>query len=224
MNNYKHDFIDFMVECEVLTFGDFVTKSGRKTPFFVNTGKYRTGSQVSKLGGFYAESIMENTKGEFDVLFGPAYKGIPLAVSTAIALDAKYGKNVAFCFNRKEVKDHGEGGNLIGHKLQKGDRVLIIEDVTTAGTSIRETVPLLKAAAEVELAALSVSVNRMERGTGEKSALDEIRDDFKMNTFSIVTMAEVVEYLYGRKVGGKVLIDDEMKSRIEDYYKIYGAK
>ena len=167
---------------------------------------------------------MENTKGEFDVLFGPAYKGIPLAVSTAIALNAKYGKNVSFCFNRKEVKDHGEGGNLIGHKLQKGDRVLIIEDVTTAGTSIRETVPLLKAAADVELAALSVSVNRMERGTGEKSALDEIRDDFKMNTFSIVTMAEVVEYLYGRKVGGKVLIDDEMKSRIEDYYKIYGAK
>ena len=213
-----------MVECEVLTFGDFVTKSGRKTPFFVNTGKYRTGSQISKLGGFYAESIMENTKGEFDVLFGPAYKGIPLAVSTAIALDAKYGKNVSFCFNRKEVKDHGEGGNLIGHKLQKGDRVLIIEDVTTAGTSIREIVPLLKAAADVELAALSVSVNRMERGTGDKSALDEIRDDFKMNTFSIVTMAEVVEYLYGRKVSGKVLIDDEMKSRIEDYYKIYGAK
>jgi len=224
MKAYKEEFIDFMVASDVLTFGDFVTKSGRKTPFFVNTGKYRTGSQISKLGEFYAESIMENTKGEFDVLFGPAYKGIPLAVSTAIALDAKYGKNVSFCFNRKEVKDHGEGGNLIGHKLQNGDRVLIIEDVTTAGTSIRETVPILKAAADIELAALSVSVNRMERGTGEKSALDEIRDDFKMNTFSIVTMAEVVEYLYGRKVGGKVLIDDEMKSRIEDYYKIYGAK
>lgn len=224
MNNYKHDFIDFMVKSEVLTFGDFVTKSGRKTPFFVNTGKYRTGEQIAKLGEFYAESIMENTAGEFDVLFGPAYKGIPLAVSTAIALNAKYGKNVSFCFNRKEVKDHGEGGNLIGHKLQKGDRVLIIEDVTTAGTSIRETVPLLKAAADIELAALSVSVNRMERGTGDKSALDEIHDDFGMKTFSIVNMAEVVEYLYGRKVGDKVLIDDEMKSRIEDYYKIYGAK
>ena len=224
MNNYKHDFIDFMVACEVLTFGDFVTKSGRKTPFFVNTGKYRTGEQIAKLGEFYAESIMENTKGEFDVLFGPAYKGIPLAVSASIALSSKFGKNVSFCFNRKEVKDHGEGGNLIGHKLQKGDRVLIIEDVTTAGTSIRETVPLLKAAADIELAALSVSVNRMERGTGDKSALDEIRDDFGMKTFSIVNMAEVVEYLYGRKVNDKVLIDDEMKSRIEDYYKIYGAK
>jgi len=224
MNNYKHDFIDFMVKSEVLTFGDFVTKSGRKTPFFVNTGKYRTGDQITKLGEFYAESIMENTKGEFDVLFGPAYKGIPLAVSASIALSSKYGKNVSFCFNRKEVKDHGEGGNLIGHKLQNGDRVLIIEDVTTAGTSIRETVPLLKAAADIELAALSVSVNRMERGTGDKSALDEIRDDFGMKTFSIVNMAEVVEYLYGRKIGGKVLIDDEMKSRIEDYYKIYGAK
>ncbi|MBP5434850.1 orotate phosphoribosyltransferase [bacterium] len=224
MNNYKHDFIDFMVKSEVLTFGDFVTKSGRKTPFFVNTGKYRTGDQITKLGEFYAESIMENTKGEFDVLFGPAYKGIPLAVSASIALSSKFGKNVSFCFNRKEVKDHGEGGNLIGHKLQNGDRVLIIEDVTTAGTSIRETVPLLKAAADIELAALSVSVNRMERGTGDKSALDEIRDDFGMKTFSIVNMAEVVGYLYGRKIGGKVLIDDEMKSRIEDYYKIYGAK
>ncbi|MBP5590706.1 orotate phosphoribosyltransferase [bacterium] len=224
MNNYKHDFIDFMVKSEVLTFGDFVTKSGRKTPFFVNTGKYRTGEQIAKLGEFYAESIMENTAGEFDVLFGPAYKGIPLAVSASIALSSKFGKNVSFCFNRKEVKDHGEGGNLIGHKLQKGDRVLIIEDVTTAGTSIRETVPLLKAAADIELAALSVSVNRMERGTGDKSALDEIHDDFGMKTFSIVNMAEVVEYLYGRKVGDKVLIDDEMKSRIEDYYKIYGAK
>lgn len=224
MNNYKHDFIDFMVKSEVLTFGDFVTKSGRKTPFFVNTGKYRTGNQITKLGEFYAESIMENTKGEFDVLFGPAYKGIPLAVSASIALSSKFGKNVSFCFNRKEVKDHGEGGNLIGHKLQNGDRVLIIEDVTTAGTSIRETVPLLKAAADIELAALSVSVNRMERGTGDKSALDEIRDDFGMKTFSIVNMAEVVGYLYGRKIGGKVLIDDEMKSRIEDYYKIYGAK
>ena len=224
MNNYKHDFIDFMVKSEVLTFGDFVTKSGRKTPFFVNTGKYRTGEQIAKLGEFYAESIMENTKGEFDVLFGPAYKGIPLAVSASIALSSKFGKNVSFCFNRKEVKDHGEGGNLIGHKLQKGERVLIIEDVTTAGTSIRETVPLLKAAADIELAALSVSVNRMERGTTDKSALDEIRDDFGMKTFSIVNMAEVVEYLYGREVGGKVLIDDEMKSRIEDYYKIYGAK
>jgi orotate phosphoribosyltransferase len=213
-----------MVACEVLTFGDFVTKSGRKTPFFVNTGKYRTGEQIAKLGEFYAESIMENTKGEFDVLFGPAYKGIPLAVSASIALSSKFGKNVSFCFNRKEVKDHGEGGNLIGHKLQKGDRVLIIEDVTTAGTSIRETVPLLKAAADIELVALSVSVNRMERGTTDKSALDEIRDDFGMKTFSIVNMAEVVEYLYGRKVNGKVLIDDEMKSRIEDYYKIYGAK
>jgi orotate phosphoribosyltransferase len=213
-----------MVKSEVLTFGDFVTKSGRKTPFFVNTGKYRTGDQITKLGEFYAESIMENTKGEFDVLFGPAYKGIPLAVSASIALSSKYGKNVSFCFNRKEVKDHGEGGNLIGHKLQKGDRVLIIEDVTTAGTSIRETVPLLKAAADIELAALSVSVNRMERGTTDKSALDEIRDDFGMKTFSIVNMAEVVEYLYGREINGKVLIDDEMKSRIEDYYKIYGAK
>lgn len=224
MKNYKHDFIDFMVECEVLSFGDFTTKSGRKTPFFINTGKYRTGEQIRKLGQFYAQSIMENTKGEFDVLFGPAYKGIPLAVTTAIALSEIYNKNAAFCFNRKEAKDHGEGGSIIGHKLKDGDRVVIIEDVTTAGTSIAETVPILKSAANVDVTALVISVNRMERGTGEKSALDEIHETYGMKTFPIVSMAEVIEYLYNKEIKGKVLLDDKIKSMIDDYYKLYGAK
>ncbi len=224
MKNYKHDFIDFMVDCEVLMFGDFTTKSGRKTPFFINTGKYRTGEQIRKLGQFYAQSIMENTKGEFDVLFGPAYKGIPLAVTTAIALSEMYNKDAAFCFNRKEAKDHGEGGSIIGHKLKDGDRVVIIEDVTTAGTSIAETVPILKAAANVDVTALVISVNRMERGTGEKSALDEIHETYGMKTFPIVSMAEVTDYLYKKEVKGKVLLDEKIKSMIDDYYKLYGAK
>lgn len=223
MESYKKEFIDFMVDCEVLTFGDFTTKSGRKTPFFVNTGKYRTGEQISKLGKFYAQSIMENTGGEFDVLFGPAYKGIPLVVTTAIALKEMYGKDAAFCFNRKEAKDHGEKGTVIGHKLQDGDKVVIVEDVTTAGTSIYETVPVLKAQADVNVSALVISVNRMERGKGEKSALDELHEHFGMKAFPIVSMAEVVEYLHNKEINGKVVLDDEIAERIKDYYKIYGA-
>jgi orotate phosphoribosyltransferase len=167
---------------------------------------------------------MENTNGEFDVLFGPAYKGIPLCVTTAIALSEMYNKNTAFCFNRKEAKDHGEGGSLIGHKLKDGDRVVIIEDVTTAGTSIDETVPILKSAANVEVSALVISVNRMERGKGEKSALDEIHETYGMKTFPIVSMAEVTDYLYNREINGKVLLDDKIKGMIEDYYRLYGAK
>ncbi len=223
MESYKKDFIDFMVESEVLTFGDFITKSGRKTPFFVNTGKYRTGEQIARLGKFYAQSIMEHTNGEFDVLFGPAYKGIPLVVTTAIALKEMYGKDAAFCFNRKEAKDHGEKGTVIGHKLADSDRVVIVEDVTTAGTSIYETVPILKAQADVNVSALVISVNRMEKGKGEKSALDELHEHFGMKTFPIVSMAEVVEYLHNKEVNGKVVLDDEIAARIEDYYKIYGA-
>jgi len=224
MESYKKEFIDFMVDCEVLTFGDFTTKSGRKTPFFVNTGKYRTGEQIARLGKFYAQSIMENTGGNFDVLFGPAYKGIPLVVTTAIALKEMYEKDAAFCFNRKEAKDHGEKGTIIGHKLQDGDKVVIVEDVTTAGTSIYETVPVLKAQGDVNVSALVISVNRMERGKGEKSALDELHEHFGMKTFPIVSMAEVVEYLHNKKIKGKVVLDDEIAERIKDYYKIYGAK
>lgn len=224
MESYKKEFIDFMVDCKVLTFGDFTTKSGRKTPFFVNTGKYRTGEQIARLGKFYAQSIMENTDGNFDVLFGPAYKGIPLVVTTVIALKEMYGKDAAFCFNRKEAKDHGEKGAVIGHKLQDGDKVVIVEDVTTAGTSIYETVPVLKAQADVNVSALVISVNRMERGKGEKSALDELHEHFGMKTFPIVSMAEVVEFLHNKEINGKVVLNDEIAERIKDYYKIYGAK
>ena len=222
MKQYKIDFIKFMIDSNVLTFGDFTTKSGRKTPFFINAGNYKTGEQLKKLGEFYATAIQEQY-GTFDILFGPAYKGIPLSVTTAIALN-ELGMNVSYCSNRKELKDHGDKGILLGSKLSDQQKVLIIEDVTTAGTSIYETMPLLKAQADVEVIGLIISVNRMEKGQGEQTALVELEEKFGFKTCAIVTMAEVIEYLYKRDIDGTVIIDDEMNSRIEDYYKIYGAK
>ena len=224
MKAYKKEFIDFMIECGVLTFGDFVTKSGRKTPFFVNTGNYHTGSQLSRLGEFYAEAIKENFGDDYDILFGPAYKGIPLSVTTAIALANNYDIDVKYCSNRKEVKDHGDKGILLGSKLKDKDKVLIVEDVTTAGTSIYETMPIIKSQGDVDVKGLIISVDRMERGQGEQSALVEIREKFGFKTCAIVTMAEVIEYLYNKEVNGTVIIDDEIKSRIDAYYAQYGAK
>lgn len=224
MEKYKEEFIEFMVESNVLTFGDFITKSGRRTPFFINTGNYITGKQLSKLGEYYAKAIHDNFGGDFDILFGPAYKGIPLSVTAAIALNNLYNVNAAYCSNRKEIKDHGDKGILLGSKIKDNDRVVIIEDVTTAGTSVYETMPLLKGQADVSVKGLIISVDRMERGKGEKSALTELKEKFGFKTCAIVTMEEVVKYLYNKKVSGKVLIDDEMKKKIEDYYKEYGVK
>jgi orotate phosphoribosyltransferase len=220
---YKEEFIELMVRAGVLTFGEFTTKSGRKTPFFINTGNYRTGEQIHKLGEFYAKAIYERLGDRFDILYGPAYKGIPLAVTTAAALFRLYGSGVAYCFNRKEAKDHGEGGTVIGHKLHDGDRVVIVEDVITAGTSVRESVPLLTAQADVKIPALVVSVDRMERGSGNLTALKEIERDFGIETFSIVTIDEIVLYLNGREIDGRVLINEEMRTRIDDYRAKYGA-
>ena len=222
MDDYKHDFIDFMVRCQVLTFGDFTTKSGRNTPFFINTGRYKSGEQIARLGDFYAQAILKNFGSDFDVLFGPAYKGIPLCVATAIKLSER-GKNVGFCFNRKEAKDHGEGGSLIGHPLKGGDRVLIIEDVTTAGTSIRETVPLLRAAANITLSGLVVSVDRMERGNTEKNALREVSDEFGFKGFAIVTIEEMMASLRGRLIDGQQVLSDEIHSRMLAYRQQYGG-
>ncbi len=219
MDAYKREFIDFMVEVGVLTFGDFVTKSGRKTPYFVNTGRYRTGAQMRRLGGFYADAVAARLgAGEIDVLFGPAYKGIPLVVATSMAM-AERGADVAFCYNRKEAKDHGEGGSLVGKPLADGDRVLIVEDVTTAGTSIRETVPLLRAAAAIELAGLVVSVDRQERGTGDRSALADAGIEHGMPAFAIVTIDEVVEHLRERGV-----LDAAQLERIAAYRAEWGAR
>lgn len=213
-----------MVRSNVLSFGDFTTKSGRKTPFFINTGNYNTGYQLLKLGEYYAESLMNSMPEDFDVLFGPAYKGIPLVVATSMALSSKYGKDVAFCFNRKEAKDHGEGGNLVGHKLRDGQKVVIVEDVTTAGTSIRESVPMLKSVADVKICGLIVSVDRMERGSGEASALSELRDEFGMKTLAIVTLEEIVTHLHNRSVDNRIVLNDELVKKITQYREIYGAK
>ncbi len=222
--NYKNKFIEFMIKSNVLKFGDFTTKSGRKTPFFINTGNYDTGEQMRELGKYYAKALTEAIGEDFDNLFGPAYKGIPLAVAASMELSSEYNKNVTICFNRKEAKDHGEGGNIIGHKLKDGERVVIIEDVTTAGTSIRESVPLLKATADVKIKALVVSVDRQERGSGEKNALVELQEQFGLQAISIVTIDEIVEYLHNREIDGKILIDDAMKNSIIEYRKKYGAK
>ena len=224
MEQYKKEFIEFMIDCNVLKFGDFVTKSGRKTPFFVNTGFYRTGSQLKRLGEYYAQAIHDHFGFDFDVLFGPAYKGIPLSVAATIAISEKYDKDIRYCSNRKEVKDHGDKGILLGSPIQDGDKVIIIEDVTTAGTSIQETLPIIKAQGDVEVGGLVVSVDRMERGQGEKSALTEISEKYGRKTTAIVTMEEVVEHLYNKPYKGKVIIDDKLKAAIDAYYDQYGVK
>ncbi len=224
MEAYKKEFIEFMVDCNVLKFGDFVTKSGRKTPFFVNTGFYRTGAQLRRLGAYYAEAIRDKFGLDFDVLFGPAYKGIPLSVAATIAISEKFGADIRYCSNRKEIKDHGDKGILLGSPINDGDKVVIIEDVTTAGTSIEETLPIIKAQGNVTPVGLVVSVDRMERGKGEKSALAEIEEKYGLQTTAIVTMAEVVEHLYNREYKGKVIIDDTLKAAIDAYYEQYGVK
>lgn len=223
MEQYKKEFIEFMIDCNVLKFGDFVTKSGRNTPFFVNTGFYRTGAQLKKLGEYYATAIHNKFGLDFDVLFGSAYKGIPLSVAATMAISDMYEKDVRYCANRKEVKDHGDKGILLGSPIEDGDKVIIIEDVTTAGTSIKETLPIVKAQGDVDVLGLVVSVDRMERGQGEKSALDEIHETYGLETTAIVTMAEVVEHLYNKPYKGKVIIDDTLKAAIDAYYEKYGV-
>ena len=224
MEQYKQEFIEFMVDCNVLKFGDFVTKSGRKTPFFVNTGFYRTGSQLVRLGEYYAKAIKDKYGLDFDVLFGPAYKGIPLTVTTTMAISNLYNKDIKYCSNRKEIKDHGDTGILLGSPISDGDKVIIIEDVTTAGTSINETLPIIKAQGNTLVQGLIVSVDRMERGQGQKSALDEIKDQYGIETTAIVTMKEVIEHLYNKEYNGRIIIDDTLKTAIDRYYEEYGIK
>lgn len=225
MEAYKQEFIEFMLDCRVLKFGDFTLKSGRKSPFFMNAGAYVTGAQLEKLGEYYAKAIHDHYGTDFDVLFGPAYKGIPLSVATSIAFSKLYGKEIRYCSNRKEVKDHGDTGILLGSKLKDGDRVVIIEDVTTSGKSIQETFPILKEQADVEIIGLMVSLNRMERGLEtEKSALQEIRDKYGFPANAIVSMADVTEYLYNKEYKGKVIVDETLKAAIDAYYEQYGAK
>ena len=224
MESYKQEFIKFMIDSDVLKFGDFTLKSGRKSPFFMNAGAYVTGSQLMKLGEYYAKAIHDAYGDDFDVLFGPAYKGIPLSVATTIAYSRLFNKEIRDCSNRKEEKDHGDAGILLGSRIKDGDRVVIIEDVTTSGKSMEETVPIVRAQGDVTILGLMVSLNRMERGKGDKSALEEIKDLYGFETNAIVSMADVVECLYNKEVDGRVIIDDELKGRIDAYYEEYGAK
>ena len=225
MEAYKKEFIEFMGESEVLKFGDFTLKSGRKSPFFMNAGAYVTGSQLSRLGEYYAKAIHNHYGTDFDVLFGPAYKGIPLSVATTIAFSRLYGKEIRYCSNRKEVKDHGDTGILLGSKIKDGDRVVIIEDVTTSGKSIQETFPIIQAQGDVTILGLMVSLNRMEKGLEtDKCALDEIQEKYGFPANAIVSMADVVECLYNRPCQGRLIIDDKMKEAIDKYYEQYGAK
>ena len=217
MEQYKKEFIDFMLESKVLKFGDFTLKSGRKSPFFMNAGGYVTGQQLMKLGEYYAKAIVDTYGTDFDVLFGPAYKGIPLAVVTAIAMHTLYGKEVRYCSDRKEAKDHGaDKGGFLGSKLQDGDRVIMIEDVTTSGKSMEETVPKVRSAANVEIVGLMVSLNRNEKGKGNKTALKEVSELYGFPTAAIVSMPEVIAYLGDQ-------LDPELKARIDAYYQEYGA-
>ncbi len=226
MEQYKQEFIEFMVESKVLKFGDFTLKSGRKSPFFMNAGAYVTGSQLKRLGEYYAKAIHNTYGDDFDVLFGPAYKGIPISVVTAVAFSELYGKEIRYCSDRKEEKDHGaDKGSFLGSSLKDGDRVVMIEDVTTSGKSMEETVPKVRGAANVEIVGLMVSLNRMEKGLGGvKGALDEIKDKYGIEARAIVTMAEVIEVLYNKEIDGKVIIDDGLKEAIDKYYQEYGVK
>ena len=224
MDQYKQEFIEFMVDSQVLKFGDFALKSGRKSPFFMNAGAYVTGAQLKKLGEYYAKAIHDNYGDDFDVLFGPAYKGIPLSVTTVIAYSELYGKEIRYCSNRKEIKDHGDVGILLGSKIKDGDKVVIIEDVTTSGKSIEETFPIITGQAKVEIKGLMVSLNRMEKGQGgEKSALEEIQEKYGFAAHAIVTMGDVIEHLYNKPYKGQVLINDEIKAAIDAYYAEYGV-
>lgn len=228
MEQYKKEFIDFMVECQVLKFGSFTLKSGRQSPFFMNAGAYVTGSQLARLGEYYAKAIHDNFGDDFDVFFGPAYKGIPLAVVTAVAYSKLYGKEVKYCSDRKEEKDHGaDKGGLLGYKIKDGDRVVIIEDVTTSGKSIEEVYPKIKAQETTEggikIVGEIVSLNRMEKAPdSSKAALDVITEKYGFPAKAIVSMKDVIEALYTK--GDKKVITDEIKKSIDEYYKEYGAE
>ncbi len=228
MEDYKKQFIDFMVECGVLKFGSFTLKSGRQSPFFMNAGAYTTGSQLKRLGEFYARAVHENFGDDFDVFFGPAYKGIPLAVATAIAYSELYGKEVKYCSDRKEAKDHGaDKGSLLGYSLCDGDRVVIIEDVTTSGKSIEETYPKIKAQETspggIKIAGEIVSLDRMEKaGDSDKAALAVITEKYGFPARAIVTMRDVVDALYTD--GARKIITDEIKEKLDAYYREYGAR
>ena len=223
MNEDRKRFIELLAESGAVQFGDFTAKSGRKTPYFINTGKLTYGDQLDLVGKMYAQTYVENIGRESLLLFGPAYKGITLVAVTAAALYSRYGVRVPVCFNRKEKKDHGEGGAIVGEIPGKDDRIVIVEDVITAGTAIRESMELLKLLDLGRVESIIIAVDRMEKGRGEQSALAELEQEFGVKVYPIVTIREVVSYLHNREIGGRVYIDDALYARVLEYQKIYGV-
>lgn len=217
MESYKREFIEFLESAGVLKFGDFIAKSGRRIPYFINAGEIKTGEQIARLGEFYARSYIEKLGKKRTVLYGPAYKGIPIAVASSIGL-AKNGLDVPFFFDRKEAKDHGEGGTFVGYKPQYGDEIVIVEDVITAGTAIRESMEKLKTLDGTKISAVFVMVDRREKGKGEKSAMQEISDEFGFPVYSVVDVNDIIEYLE------KDAENAENVERIRKYLEINGAK
>lgn len=215
---YKESFIKFMVESGVLTFGEFTLKSGRKAPYFINCGNYKTGAQLAKLGEYYAECIHDNNI-DIETLFGPAYKGIPLAVSATIAMFNKFGKSINYCFDRKEAKDHGEGGTFVGRKLEDNEKVVIIDDVMTSGKALRETLPKLKSTANVDVTGMVITVDRMEKALdSDKSAVQSAYDEFGVKVYSIVTIKDIIKAIEDGVIEGK-----EYLEAMKNYLATYGA-
>ena len=221
---FKEDFILFLIQTGALKFGEFTLKSGRQSPYFMNAGSFRYGSHVEMLGTFYADCIKNTIKDDFDILFGPAYKGIPLAISTACALHKKYDIDKEYCFNRKEIKDHGEGGIFVGASISDGDKIIIIEDVVSSGTSTREVVPLIKNQANVILNDMYILVDRMEVGYNGKTASQEIKEEFGITVRPIVNVREIIDFLYNRYIDGKVILGDEQRDKMERYLEMYCVK
>lgn len=220
--DYQARFIDFLVASGALAFGDFVTKSGRKTPYFINTGNFNDGSKISQLGAYYAAHLAQNKLADIDIVFGPAYKGIPLCVATTSALAQNHNKCVGFSFDRKEVKDHGDGGRIVGKQIKDGAKIVIVEDVITAGTTLREVVPFLRGIAAVDIKGVVIAVDRCEKGAGQLSAVQETQENLGLSVFPIVTVHHIIAYLSGNNTSGLVLSTD-MQAKIAQYLETYGA-
>lgn len=220
---YQAEFIDFLVKSGALTFGDFVTKSGRKTPYFINTGNFSDGAKISQLGSYYANHIVQNKLNDATTIFGPAYKGIPLCVSTASALAKEHNLDIGYTFDRKEVKEHGDGGKIVGQKIKDGDKIIIVEDVITAGTTLREVLPLLNSLAKISIIGVVIAVDRAEKGSGALSAVQEAQQNLGIKVFPIVNIHQIVTYLSGANNSG-LSLNQDLLSRIANYQEAYGCK
>jgi orotate phosphoribosyltransferase len=222
MMNYKEEFIAFLVECNALKFGEFELKSGRIAPYFINTGMFDTGAKIQKLGTYYAKAVNAHFKEEFDGIYGPAYKGIPLCITAACAL-ADMGIDKGYVFNRKEAKTYADKSAVVGMPLSSDTRLILVDDVITSGKAIRESLEVLKGCNDPQVCGIIISVNRQEKGKTDKNALAEVADTLGIPIFAIVTIREIVDFLHNREVAGKIVLDDPMKAKIETYLETYGA-